>query len=101
MREAAQIAEIAMQTAWDGVRPGVRQCDLMADVVAAQIRGTKQFGGDQPALHPLILAGEAASTAHPMWNDSILEEANGSIRAGVPSVIMLLKRSTSQHHQRA
>ena len=74
MREAAQIAEIAMQTAWDGVRPGVRQCDLMADVVAAQIRGTKQFGGDQPALHPLILAGEAASTAHPMWNDSILED---------------------------
>ena len=74
MREAAQIAEIAMQTAWDGVRPGVRQCDLMADIVAAQIRGTKQFGGDQPALHPLILAGEAASTAHPMWNDSILED---------------------------
>jgi len=74
MREAAQIAEIAMQTAWDGVRPGVRQCDLMADVVAAQIRGTKQFGGDQPALHPLILAGEAASTAHPLWNDSILED---------------------------
>ena len=74
MREAAQIAEIAMQTALDGVRPGVRQCDLMADVVAAQIRGTKQFGGDQPALHPLILAGEAASTAHPMWNDSILED---------------------------
>ena len=74
MREAAQIAEIAMQTAWDGVRPGVRQCDLMADVVAAQIRGTKQFGRDQPALHPLILAGEAASTAHPMWNDSILED---------------------------
>ena len=74
MREAAQIAEIAMQTAWDGVHPGVRQCDLMADVVAAQIRGTKQFGGDQPALHPLILAGEAASTAHPMWNDSILED---------------------------
>lgn len=74
MREAARIAEIAMQTAWDGVRPGVRQCDLMADVVAAQIRGTDQFGGDQPALHPLILAGEAASTAHPMWNDSILED---------------------------
>ena len=74
MREAAQIAEIAMQTAWDGVRPGVRQCDLMADVVAAQIRGTKQFGGDQPALHPLILAGEAASTAHPMWNDNILKD---------------------------
>ena len=74
MREAARIAEIAMQTAWDGARPGVRQCDLMADVIAAQIRGTPEFGGDQTAIHPLILAGEAASTAHPLWNDHVLED---------------------------
>jgi Xaa-Pro dipeptidase len=63
-----------MQTAWDGARPGVRQCDLMADVMAAQIRGTPEFGGDQTAIHPLILAGEAASTAHPLWNDNVLED---------------------------
>ena len=74
MREAARIAEIAMQTAWAGARPGVRQCDLMADVIAAQIRGTPEFGGDQTAIHPLILAGEAASTAHPLWNDNVLED---------------------------
>ena len=70
--QAARIAEIAMQTAWDGARAGVRQCDLMADVVAAQIRGTPDCGGDMPALHPLILAGEAATTAHPMWTDAPL-----------------------------
>ena len=74
MRQAGKLAEIAMQTAWDGARPGVRQCDLMADVVAAQIKGTPDFGGDMPAIHPLILAGEAASTAHPMWTDALLEE---------------------------
>lgn len=73
MRQAGKLAEIAMQTAWDGARPGVRQCDLMADVVAAQIKGTPEFGGDMPAIHPLILAGEAASTAHPMWTDAPLE----------------------------
>ena len=72
MQDAARIAEISMQTAWDGVRPGVRQCDLMADIVASQIRGTPSFGGDMPALHPLILAGEAATTAHPMWTDALL-----------------------------
>ena len=74
MTQAARIAEIAMQTAWDGARPGVRQCDLMADVVAAQIRGTPECGGDMPALHPLILAGEAATTAHPMWTAAPLED---------------------------
>lgn len=73
MRRAARIAEMAMQTAWDGARPGVRQCDLMADVVATQIRGTPDQGGDMPAIHPLILAGEAAMTAHPLWTDAPLE----------------------------
>ena len=74
MQEAAKIAELAMQTAWDGAHPGVRQCDLMADIVAAQIRGTDEFGGDMTALHPLILVGEAAATAHPMWTDAVLED---------------------------
>ena len=73
MRRAARIAESAMQAAWDGARPGVRQCDLMADVVATQIRGTPDQGGDMPAIHPLILAGEAAATAHPFWTDAPLQ----------------------------
>ena len=55
---------LAMQKAWEKTRPGVRQCDLMADILSAQIKGTSDFGGDITALHPLILAGEAASTAH-------------------------------------
>ena len=74
MRDAGRIAEAAMQTAWDGARPGVRQCDLMAEVTATQIRGMPEAGGDMPALHPLILAGEAAKTAHPMWTDAPLED---------------------------
>ncbi len=69
LKQAAHIAGLTMQAAYDGVRPGVRQCDLMADVVAAQIRGTPDFGGDMTALYPLVLAGEAASTAHPFWTD--------------------------------
>jgi len=74
LKQASVIAGLAMQTAYDGVRPGVRQNDLMADIVAAQIRGTPDFGGDQTALHPLVLAGEAASTAHPMWTDAVFEK---------------------------
>ncbi len=74
LQQASVIAGQAMQTAYDGVQPGVRQCDLMADIVAAQIRGTPEFGGDMTALHPLVLAGEAASTAHPMWTDAPFEQ---------------------------
>ena len=73
MKQAGKIAEVAMKTAWEKVEVGVRQCDLMADIIASQIRGTESFGGDMPALHPLILAGEAASTAHPFWTDTKLK----------------------------
>jgi len=58
MRQAAQIAGVVMQQAYD---------------LTAQIRGTPEFGGDMPALHPLVLAGEAAATAHPMWTDAPFE----------------------------
>jgi len=74
LQQAAIIAGVAMQTAFDGVRPGIRQNDLMADVLAAQVRGTSEFGGDMCALHPLVLAGESASTAHPMWTDAPFEQ---------------------------
>ncbi len=74
MQEAAQIADHAMKVAWERTRVGVKQSELMSEIVAAQIKGTENFGGDMPALHPLILAGESASTAHPMWTDEKLKD---------------------------
>ncbi len=69
MRRAARLAEGAMNAAYENIAPGVRQCDLMAAVVAAQVGGNEEFAGDLTALSPLILAGEAATTAHPMWTE--------------------------------
>ncbi|MGK0398712.1 MAG: Xaa-Pro aminopeptidase [Gammaproteobacteria bacterium] len=69
MRQASRLVEGAMTVAYETIAPGVRQCDLMAKIVAAQVGGNDQFGGDLTALSPLILAGEAATTAHPMWTD--------------------------------
>ncbi|MGI9301432.1 MAG: M24 family metallopeptidase [Gammaproteobacteria bacterium] len=73
LRQAAVIANLTMQTVFDKLQPGQRQCDIMAEALAAQIRGTPEFGGDMTALYPLVLAGEAASTAHPMWTDAPFE----------------------------
>lgn len=73
LRQAAVLAERAMQVAWDEVRPGKRQCDLAAQIMSAQIKGTEDFGGDQTAICPLILAGESAATAHPLWTDQRFE----------------------------
>ena len=76
MTQAAQIAGHSMDAALAVVRPGARQCDVMAEAVAAQIRGTPEFGGDMTALHPLMLAGTSASAAHPMWTDAPLDIDN-------------------------
>ena len=76
MTQAAQIAGHSMDAALAAVRPGARQCDVMAEAVAAQIRGTPEFSGDMKALHHLMLAGTSASAAHPMWTDAPLDIDN-------------------------
>ncbi len=73
MRDAALIADEAHRVAREGVRPGVRQCDLMGEILRCQVGGNAGFSGDMTALSPLILAGKAASTAHPMWSDETFE----------------------------
>ena len=70
MRQAATIVETAMRVAYDRIAPGVRQCDVVAEIYKAQIAPNDEFGGDLTSLCPIILAGEMASTAHPIWTDA-------------------------------
>ncbi|MGH6903528.1 MAG: M24 family metallopeptidase, partial [Geminicoccaceae bacterium] len=70
MREAARIVEQAMQVAIDAVAPGVRQCDAVARIYEAQIRGTAEFGGTYPAIAPLLPTGTGTSTPHLTWSDA-------------------------------
>src|SRR5207302_6776408 len=53
----------------DAVNVGTRQCDAAALISEAQIRGTKEFGGDAPANPPSILSAENAATPHASWSD--------------------------------
>jgi ectoine hydrolase len=69
LRIAGAIAERAMRTACDGLRPGRRQCDLVAEIVAAQATGTLEHGGDYPAIWPMLPTGEAAGTPHLTWTE--------------------------------
>ena len=69
MRQAARIVENVMRVAIDAVNVGTRQCDAAALISQAQIRGTKEFGGDAPANPPSILSAENAATPHASWSD--------------------------------
>jgi ectoine hydrolase len=69
LRNAARLAEGTMRTAYEVIAPGVRECDAIARIYAAQMGGHPDFAGDITALQPTILAGENASAPHLMWSD--------------------------------
>lgn len=68
-KRAGKLAELAIQAAADTIAPGVRQCDVVAAIYSAQIRGTSEFGGDYPSIVPMLPAGETAGAPHLTWND--------------------------------
>jgi Xaa-Pro aminopeptidase len=69
LRNGARLAEGTMRAAYEAIAPGVRECDAIARIYAAQVAGHPDFAGDITALPPTILAGENASAPHLMWSD--------------------------------
>lgn len=76
MKRAAKIAEQAMQVAVDSIDAGVRQCDAVAAIAHAQISGTEDFGGDFPAIVPLLPTGEKTSACHLTWTDDVFKKGD-------------------------
>jgi len=60
------------------VEPGMRKNDLAAQIYATGIAGTAEFGGDYPAIVPLMASGADASAAHLTWNDTRFERNTGT-----------------------
>ncbi|HET7626897.1 MAG TPA: M24 family metallopeptidase [Bacillales bacterium] len=70
MRNAARIVEKAMDTGVKAIRAGERENEVVAKIYHAQLSGTEQFGGDYPAIVPLMPSGVKTSAPHLTWTDS-------------------------------
>ncbi|WP_017729417.1 M24 family metallopeptidase [Halalkalibacterium ligniniphilum] len=79
MRRAARIVEHAMQVGVNSIASGVRECDVAAKIYETQISGTKEFGGDYPAIVPLMPAGKKTSTPHMTWSEDKYEKGMTAI----------------------
>lgn len=79
MRQAARIVERMMRTAIDAIEPGVRQCDVVARIYEAAISGTPEFGGDYPAIAPMLPTGIGTSTPHLTWTDAPFKAGEATI----------------------
>ncbi|MFN0042143.1 MAG: M24 family metallopeptidase [Alphaproteobacteria bacterium] len=71
MRKAARTVERMLAAYYTHMRPGVRQCDVAAEIIKVQVAGTAEGGGDYttPIFMPV---GEQTSASHLTWTDQII-----------------------------
>jgi ectoine hydrolase len=79
MRTAARIVERVMAAGIDAIEPGVRQCDAVAAIYDAGMRGANGAGGDYPAIVPMLPTGEGAGTPHLTWSDEPFETGEATM----------------------
>ncbi len=78
MRRAARIVEGMHQRILEKMEPGMRKCDLVAEIYDSAIRGTADHGGDYPAIVPLLPSGSDAAASHLTWDDKPMKKGEGT-----------------------
>ncbi|MFD2206717.1 ectoine hydrolase DoeA [Kiloniella antarctica] len=78
MRKAGRIVEAMHKRIRETVRPGLRKHELVAEIYDAGLRGVPEYGGDYPAIVPLLPSGADASASHLTWNDKRMVSGEGT-----------------------
>ncbi len=92
MREAAVICKNVMDVAIDHIAAGVREKNVAGLVAGAQITGTDEYGGDSPAIFPIMPSGQNTSTAHLTFDPD---------RAYESGDVVLLELAGARYHYHA
>lgn len=80
MRTAGQIVSRMHRRIMETVEPGIRKCDLVADIYDAALRYDPDLGagGDYPAIVPLLPSGSDAAAPHLTWDDEPMKSGEGT-----------------------
>jgi ectoine hydrolase len=82
MRRAARIVERMHSRIFEVIEPGKRKNEVAAEVFHTAIWGAEHegvsYGGDYPAITPLMPTGKDASAAHLTWDDRPFETGAGT-----------------------
>ncbi|MDC7245473.1 MAG: Xaa-Pro peptidase family protein [Sphaerochaetaceae bacterium] len=92
IREAGKITVRAMDIALENIREGVAEREVAALVSAQQIRGTDTYGGDSPAIFPIIPSAERTSSAHLTYSPD---------RSYQKGDVVLLELGSARYHYHA
>ena len=78
MRRAGRIVGEMHNRIFEKIEPGMRKCDLVAEIFDAGIRGADGHGGDYPAIVPLLPSGSDAAAPHLTWDDKPMKSGEGT-----------------------
>lgn len=81
MRKAARIVEKMHERILERIEPGMRKNELVADIYATGITGitgSDGYGGDYPAIVPLLPTGADAAAPHLTWDDTPFQSGAGT-----------------------
>jgi ectoine hydrolase len=78
MRKAARIVEAIHQRILEVVRPGIRKNEVVAEIFRTGVLGADGFGGDYPAIVPLLPTGAEAGAPHLTWDDKPMRAGEGT-----------------------
>jgi ectoine hydrolase len=80
MRKAARFVERMHARIAEVAAPGLRKCDLVAEIYDASLRYDEDLGagGDYPAIVPLLPSGADAAAPHLTWDDKPMREGEGT-----------------------
>ncbi len=80
MRTAARIVERMHARIFETIEPGLRKCDLVAEIYDAALRYDPELGagGDYPAIVPLLPSGSDAAAPHLTWDDQPMRTGEGT-----------------------
>ncbi len=80
MRTAGKLVEKIHARILEKAEPGLRKCDLVADIYDAGLRYDPHLdaGGDYPAIVPLLPSGGDAAAPHLTWDDKPMQSGEGT-----------------------
>jgi ectoine hydrolase len=80
MRTAARIVERMHARILEVIEPGMRKCDLVAEIYDASLRYDDRIGagGDYAAIVPLLPSGADAAAPHLTWDDAPMKSGEGT-----------------------
>ncbi|KRP88610.1 hydrolase [Bradyrhizobium pachyrhizi] len=93
MRESAAIADAGMLRAKEVIRPGVREADAAAEIIATLVRGANGNPGTDLTSF-FLCASPRTSTCHIRWTEDVFRQGSqinlefGGVRHGYVSALM-------------